>query len=75
MEEILGFGWAQDKEQLGCVLSGNYRKPGGEVDIAESFIRRYVEEFALPLTKSIIRAYAEGRVPDHLQLAADFLRA
>ena len=74
VEEILKFRWAQDREQLGCVLSGNYRKLHGEVDIADPSIRRYVGEFALPVSRNIIKAYVEGRIPDHLRVAADLLR-
>ncbi len=74
VEEIIGSRWAQDKEQLGCVLSGNYRKVDGEVDMDEPHIRAYVKEFALPVSKNIIKAYVEGRIPDHLQVASDLLR-
>jgi hypothetical protein len=74
VEEILGFRWAQDNEQLGCVLSGNYRKLDGEVAISASQIHSYVEEFALPASRNIVNAYVKGRIPDHLQIAADLLR-
>ena len=69
VEEIIGSRWAQDKEQLGCVLSGNYRNIDGKVDISEPHIRAYVKEFALPVSRNIIKAYVEGRIPDHLQVA------
>jgi len=75
IEEILGFKWAQDKEQLGCVLSGNYRKLNSEVDIVGYQIQRYVKEFALPVSRNLVKAYVEGRIPDHLQVAADLLRS
>lgn len=75
IEEILGFKWAQDKRQLGCVLSGNYRRLNSEVDITDHQIRRYVNEFALPVSRNLVKSYVKGRIPDHLQVAADLLRS
>ncbi len=74
VEEILGCSWEEGKEQLGCVLSGNYRTLDGNVEIPEAQIRAYAEDFALPVSREIIRAYAKGTIPDHLQTAANLLR-
>ena len=71
--DILGFAWEAGKEQLGCVLSGNYRMLDGSVPNAVPRVQRYLEEFAGPCTKKIIESYASGIVPDHLEIAASIL--
>jgi hypothetical protein len=70
---LLGFDWQEGKEQLGCVLSGNYRLLGGSVDITARQIQKFVEEFAGPCAKKIIESYATGRIPNHLKIATQIL--
>jgi len=72
--EILGFDWPEGKEQLECVLSGNYRQLDGNPSISAVQIKRYLEEFALPCTTKVLESYAKGHVPDHLELAAQILK-
>jgi hypothetical protein len=74
IEEILGFEWQEGKEQLGCVLSGNYRALDGSVDCAPWQVQAYLEEFALPCAKKIIESYVAGHIPNHLEIAASVLR-
>jgi hypothetical protein len=71
--DILGFEWQAGKEQLGCVLSGNYRTLKGGVQDTASQVQRYLEDFAGPCTRRIIESYAAGVVPDHLEIAASVL--
>jgi hypothetical protein len=71
--DILGFQWEEGGEQLGCVLSGNYRTADGKVGIEIRQVQKYLDEFACPLTRKIIRAYLEGRTPDHLKIAAELI--
>jgi hypothetical protein len=73
--EILGFDWPEGKEQLECVLSGNYRKTDGSVAAPVEQIERYMRDFALPCTRKIIEAYSAGRIPDHLEIAARVLES
>ncbi len=73
IEEILGFEWQEGKEQLGCVLSGNYRALEGSVDYAPSQVKIYLKEFAWPCAKKIIESYTAGRIPNHLEIAASVL--
>jgi hypothetical protein len=73
IDEILGFDWQESKEQPGCVLSGNYRRPDGGVTIVESRVRKYLKEFLSPLTKKIIGSYVKGIVPDHIKLASEII--
>jgi hypothetical protein len=49
IETILGFHWKQDDEQLGCVLSGNYKNLENRVTITEKQVQAYLKEFAFPL--------------------------
>lgn len=71
--EILGIPWEEGKEQLGCVLSGNYRGVDGSVSMTGGEVARYLDGFACPATRKIIAAYAKGQVPDHLKIAARVL--
>jgi hypothetical protein len=71
--EILGLEWEEGKEQLGCVLSGNYRGPDGNVTLTVEQAAQYLDTFACPVTREIIRAYLKGEVPDHLKIAARVL--
>ena len=71
--EILGFEWQDGKEQLGCVLSKNYRLLDGGTCGTASQIQRYLEEFASPCAKEIIKSYTVGHVPNHLGIAAQVL--
>lgn len=71
--EILGFEWQAGEEQVGCVLSGNYRTLDGSVPNVASQVQRYLERFAEPCTKKIIESYAGGFVPDHLEVAGSVL--
>ncbi|MBE9580837.1 MAG: hypothetical protein IMF18_04375 [Proteobacteria bacterium] len=70
IKEILGFEWQEGKEQLGCVLSGNYRRLDGSVYSTVCQVQRYMEEFAGPATKKIIESYATGHIPNHLEITA-----
>ena len=71
--EILGIPWKEGKEQLGCVLSGNYRGVDGSVDMTGEEAAQYLDGFACPATRKIIAAYTKGQVPDHLNIAARVL--
>ncbi len=73
IRDILGFQWEEGEEQLGCVLSGNYRTADGKVGIGSRQVQKYLDEFAGPLARKIIRAYLEGRTPDHLKIAAELI--
>ncbi|RZB30478.1 MAG: hypothetical protein SRB1_02758 [Desulfobacteraceae bacterium Eth-SRB1] len=73
IKEILGFEWDQGKDQLGCILSGNYRRLDGSIGITGKQVLKYLEEFACPLTREIIETYVAGQIPDHKAIAADVL--
>jgi len=74
IEEILGFQWKAGKEQLGCVLSGNYLSPAGVLSVGTSQVQRYLEEFAAPSAREIVESYIAGGVPNHLEIAAAVLK-
>ena len=73
IDEILGFAWEEGKEQLGCVLSGNYRGTDGSVRLTVKQAVQYLDTFACPVTLKIIKAYLKGEVPEHLKIAARVL--
>ena len=72
--ELLGFDWPEGKEQLECVLSGNYYPLDGNAVVSATQIKRYLEEFALPCASKIIQSYVEGQVPNHIAIAAQVLK-
>ena len=74
IEEILGFQWKAGKEQLGCVLSGNYLSPAGALSVGTSQVQRYLEEFAAPCARKIVESYIAGGMPNHLEIAASVLK-
>ncbi|MDY6950933.1 MAG: hypothetical protein SWE60_05435 [Thermodesulfobacteriota bacterium] len=73
IEELLGSQWQAGKEQLGCVLSGNYRSMGGDPTITAPQVQRYLEQFAGPCAKRIVKSYTAGHVPNHLEIASAVL--
>lgn len=73
IEKILGMRWEQDRDQLGCILSGNYRDTEGKNKIKREDVKRFLEGFALPFTRQIIKSYLEGYVPDHKEMAKRML--
>ncbi|MBC2694822.1 MAG: hypothetical protein HF982_06020 [Desulfobacteraceae bacterium] len=73
IEDILEFAWKQGKEQMGCVLSGNYRRLDSSINITAHQVQRYLEEFAWPCTTKIIESYVANRIPKHLEIAARIL--
>lgn len=73
IEEILRFEWKAGKEQLGCVLSGNYLSSEGVLSVGTSQVQKYLEEFAGPCARRIVEAYIAKRIPNHLEIAAEIL--
>ena len=70
---LIGFEWEEGKEQLNCVLSGNYRQPDGAVNAPASKISRFMEKFARPCASKIIDSYLANRIPDHIGIASRIL--
>jgi hypothetical protein len=69
IEEIVGTGRRESEGQLGCVLSQNYRDADGAVPYDEDAVRRFLDEFALPLAERAANAYLAGERPDYEALA------
>ena len=59
IEDILGFPWAQGGEQLSCVLSGNYRRCGGGIDITDDRAASFLATFAVPVARKTVASYVE----------------
>lgn len=73
VEHILGFRWEEGKEQLGCVLSGNYRLLDGGIGPAPGQVARCLDEFIVPCTRQIVSAYLAGTVPESDEIAGKVL--
>lgn len=65
IEGFVGSDWKEGGDQVQCVLSKNYVDLHGTVSWSESAVRRFFEEFALPVSETIVRAYLNGRTPDY----------
>jgi len=74
IEAILQMDWHEGKEQLSCCLSGNYRSVDGSVEMNETQIVRYLDEFATPCTEKIIWEYISGKIPNHVEIATQIIR-
>ena len=74
IEEILQMEWHEGKKQLYCCLSGNYRSVEGSVEMNETQVVRYLNEFAIPSTEKIIREYISGNIPNHLEIAKQIIK-
>jgi len=74
VENIIGSAWKEGREQLGCVLSGNYRMLNGGVGVTTDQAAAYLDTFAVPCARKMISAYLEGRVPDFMEIATAVLR-
>ncbi len=75
IRELLGFEWEEGQEQLGCVLSGNYRHADGSVIWRGEQVTRYLETFAVPVSRDIVKTYLRGDIPAHLKIAGQVLEA
>lgn len=73
IEEIVGTDRRESEGQLGCVLSQNYRDADGAVPYDEEAVRRFLDEFALPLAERAVNAYLDGERPDYEKLGRDLL--
>jgi hypothetical protein len=74
---LVGDGWAEDGDQLGCVLSGNYVELDGSVRHDEEAYERYLEGFFEPVGIAIVDAWRAERVggdaPDYATMVAAVL--
>ncbi len=73
IEKIIGIDWEQDQDQLGCVLSGNYRDTAGKNIIKKEDAINFLNTFLVPCAEKIIKSYLEGAVPDHKKITEEIL--
>jgi hypothetical protein len=74
IDEIIGMKWSEMGEQLGCVLSANYRDPMGNLHFDPNHfdldrIQGYLSEFALPMASLVIRGLLRGKGTDYAGIA------
>jgi hypothetical protein len=74
IEAILQMDWQESKEQLYCCLSGNYRSVDGSVEMTETQVVRFLNEFAIPCTEKIVREYISGKIPNHVKIAKQIIQ-
>ena len=60
-------------EQLGCVLSANYRDSMGNLHFDLNRIQGYLREFALPAAFRIIEGLLVGEEMDYARIARQVL--
>jgi hypothetical protein len=68
IEELLGETWSEGAEQLSCVLSGNYLNTSGDVTYDVTAVKRFLDEFAIPVADRAVNAYLAGETPDYSKL-------
>lgn len=59
VERIVGRDWDEGKEQLDCVLSKNYVELDGSVDVMEDAMKKFFNEFAVPVATDIVKEYVK----------------
>lgn len=59
--KLVGDGWDQGSDQLGCQLSGNYANFDGTVDYDADGYRRYVTEYLEPVGRAVLDAWRTER--------------
>lgn len=73
VEELVGGTWNEGAGQLVCVLSGNYRKSTGDVTYDVTAVKRFLDEFAIPVADPAVNGYLAGETPDYSKLAEDLI--
>jgi hypothetical protein len=68
IEELVGETWSEGAEQLACVLNGNYRNTSGDVTYDVTAVKRFLDEFAVPVAERALNAYLAGEIPDYSKL-------
>jgi len=74
IDTIIGMKWNEMGDQLGCVLSANYRDPMGNLHFGPHHfdlnrIHDYLSEFALPTASRVIERLLRGETMDYAQIA------
>jgi hypothetical protein len=79
IDGIIGTKWSEMGEQLGCVLSANYRDSDGNLHFGKDHfdldrIQGYLSEFALPTASLVIAGLLRGEAMDCAQIARRVLK-
>jgi len=73
IEFLIGSDWEQGERQLKCALSGNYRALDGKVEYDEGVLKKYFDEFAIPVSKEILRLWKEDKEVDYIKVIREIL--
>jgi hypothetical protein len=57
IRRILGEDWKEGEQQVQCTLSGNYLDAEGNLTYDEEDVRRYFEEYAIPVATKAVQTY------------------
>ncbi|GBE01457.1 hypothetical protein BMS3Bbin06_00305 [bacterium BMS3Bbin06] len=57
VQSIIGRPWTEGSQQIQCVMSKNYVGENDRVEYSEDAIKRFFNEFALPMAEEMIRKY------------------
>lgn len=70
---LVGDNWAEGEKQLRCVFSGNYRRLDNEVVYEESKIKKYLDEYIIPVGKGVLGAWEMKEKADYEELVRSVL--
>lgn len=70
---LVGGNWEEGEKQLKCILSENYRLINGEVSCDENMVKKYLEEFLIPVGKGILEAWDSKEDVDYISIVRDIL--
>ncbi|HDP69695.1 MAG TPA: hypothetical protein ENN38_02670 [Actinobacteria bacterium] len=74
IESLVGSDWKQGRRQLNCVLSSNYRALDDEVEYDEDALKSYFDEFALPVSKEVVKLWKEDKEVDYIKVVREILK-
>jgi hypothetical protein len=73
VEELAG-SWPESKRQMSCALESNYRDAAGGAYYSEDGLSRYLDEFLVPFTESVLAYFVEGTgAPDYTAISRGLL--
>lgn len=70
---LVGGNWEEGDKQLKCILSGNYRLINDEISCDESMVKKYLEEFLIPVGKAILEAWDSTEDVDYISIVRTVL--
>lgn len=70
---LVGGNWNEDDKQLKCVFRGNYKLLNDEVFYQEHKVKKYLNEFIIPVGKKILEAWDKKKDINYVEIVRSVL--